>query len=148
MIRLAKSSDIDAIVELAEPMYLESNYCVLQYSEIAYRRFLEAIIAYERGVVILAEDRGRLLGLYIGMCTPVFFSPDMVATDVLMYVLPDERRGQVGRKLVDAFEAWAREQGARQIRPGVSIGGNIEAPAKLYHAAGYQTSGYNFVKTL
>ncbi len=148
MIRSATLSDIDAIVELAEPMYLESNYTALQYSEVQNRRYLGMIIDHDAGTVILAERDGRLVGVYIGMATPVFFSPDIVATDVIMYVLPEERRGSVGRQLVEAFEAWARSKGAVQIRPGVSIGGNIEAPARLYHACGYQTSGYAFLKNI
>ena len=148
MIRFANEHDIDAICELGQRMHAETNFRTLRFDGAIFGRFLRAMISMDKGVVLLAEDHNRIVGMYIGMVTPTFFSQDRVATDVLMYVSPEERRGQVGRKLLEAFEAWAESKEAVQIRPGISIGGNIEAPAWLYRSAGYETAGYTFVKNI
>lgn len=148
MIRSADKSDLDDLVEMGRAMHAESNYAPLAFSELVYRRFLEAVLEHEQCCILIAERNQGVVGVYIGVVNNAFFSMDKIAQDVLLYVTPEHRGGMAAMWLIKAFEAWAMEQGAIQIRPGISVGGPIEVAARLYHAAGYQTAGYTFVKNL
>lgn len=148
MIRSAEKTDLEGLVELGRQMHAESNYAPLTFSELIYRRFLETLIDHELGCVLVADRQGQVIGVYIGVVSNAFFSMDRIAQDVLLYVDPEHRGGMTAMRLIKAFEDWAAKQGAVQVRPGISVGGPIEVPARLYIAAGYQTAGYTFVKNL
>jgi aminoglycoside 6'-N-acetyltransferase I len=53
-----------------------------------------------------------------------------------LYVLPDDRRRGVGTALVDAAEAWAREQGCAEMGSDALLA-NLESQA-FHRARGYE----------
>lgn len=148
MIRHAEKTDLDDLVELGRRMHAESNYTPLVYSEFVYRRNLELLLGSERGCVLVAELQGELIGVYVGVVGDAFFSTDRIAQDLLLYVEPEHRGGMTAMRLIKAFENWAWQQGAAQIRPGISVGGDYTTAARLYEAAGFDVCGYTFVKKL
>lgn len=148
MIRCADQTDLTELVRLGRLMHAESNYAPLVFSEVVYRHFLQAVIDHDNGCVLVAERNHGLIGVYIGVVANAFFSTDKVANDVLLYVEPHFRGGMTAMRLIKAFEQWAVEQGAVQIRPGISVGGEIDVAARLYRAAGFETAGYAFLKNL
>jgi len=92
------------------------------------------------GAVVFVADRGngKLAGFvevsvrdYAEGCetTPVAFLEGW-------YVDPDVRRQGVGKKLVDAAESWAKEQGLREIASDTEIENTISF--KAHSALGYR----------
>lgn len=150
MIRPAKMDDADALWDLALRMHAESNYLELEPSEVMFRKFVSAMIGLngEQARILVAERDSKLIGFHIGYIANPFWSMDRIGHDAMMYIDQDHRGGMTAMRLIKAFEDWAVQQGAKQIRPGISVGGPIDRVARLYHAAGYQTAGYSFVKNV
>ena len=86
-----------------------------------------------RGIFLVAEVEGRLLA-----CGGVRPYPEVPATAELtrMYVVPEERRRGLSRRLLTALEDGARDLGYRRLRLMTGLP-QPEALA-LYTSAGYQ----------
>lgn len=130
-VRLAKPQDAAALSALSE----ELGYVV---SATGLPERLEAI-EDSGGVVLVAVERHDLLGwVQIGM------PPALVAgaeARVLGLVVTARQRGRgVGRILMDAAEAWAREEGAEEL----ILSSNI---TRTFAHAFYEHIGFKKVKT-
>lgn len=67
----------------------------------------------ERGVLLVAERDGLILGMLGGVLAPVWFAQDTaVATELCWWVDEAYRGGRAGVMLVQAFEEWAKEHNA------------------------------------
>jgi GNAT superfamily N-acetyltransferase len=80
------------------------------------------------------SDR-RLVGMAVGF----FDATEKVAAIGGMYVDPEERRTGIGRRLVYAVEAWARERGAERIE--LEVNPETIPALRLYQSCGYQPTG-------
>lgn len=66
-------------------------------------------------LVLVVEHEGQVVGHLMGSLTePSALRPVKSATLMSLYVRPAHRRGGAGGRLVEAFLAWAAEQGAGQ----------------------------------
>jgi len=72
--------------------------------------FLYKII--KEHIIFVNED---VTGMLAGMAMPFLFGTTKVATEIGWWVNPDERNKKLGKALLDAFEAWAKEQGCTVI---------------------------------
>ncbi|MGE5654583.1 MAG: N-acetyltransferase family protein [Bacillota bacterium] len=112
------------------------------YDRARLERSLHEIMARDDAIIFVAEDSDRLVGLaeaYLREDNPTNafrVSRKHIYLQSLM-VADDSRRLGVGRKLVEAVHACARERGATEVQletwefPG--------GPQRFYEAMGYRT---------
>ena len=64
----------------------------------------------EHLVLLLCNDEGLAIGLFVGckVTSPFLFHP--WATEFLWWVSPEGRRGRNPFRMLEAFEVWAREK--------------------------------------
>lgn len=103
-----------------------------------------------KGKVLIAELNGEVAG-YAMVWSKVpgvdIEDGDFECGRLADLAVLEKFRGRgIGQGLIDASEAWAREQGVRYFRLGV-MGGNNYA-RNLYHARGYRTCYLELEKTL
>jgi GNAT superfamily N-acetyltransferase len=67
-------------------------------------------------VMLVAFDGDRMVGVFMGLNSPYYFSADTIARDVLWYVHKDYRSKGVGMELLGMFESWAKDRGAKLVR--------------------------------
>ena len=146
MIRLATESDIADLVKLGQEMHQESNFASLTFDVKKTEDYVKNLMSY--GVVFCSEDNGKVTGFIAGFLYQPYFSYDFMASDIGLFVSKDARGGMAAPKLIDAFTKWAMEKGAKQIRPGISVGGNIEGVGRLYQRMGYSMVGSVFMKEI
>lgn len=145
MIRAATHTDVPDLIELGAMMHAESP----RFRRLTFRPDkLEAMARplMDSGIVLLAEDRGRVVGMIIGAVIEQFFTDAKTAVDVATYVAPSHRGGPWFVKLIKAFEDKAEDLGAAEITFGISSGVQTERTAQLYEKMGYRRSSVGMVK--
>ena len=92
--------------------------------------------------VFVAERDGAIVGYVFGLTHDSLSTNGPVAWVSELMVREDCRRAGVGAGLMDAFETWARERGARLV----ALATRRAAP--FYSAIGYEESAVYFRKLL
>lgn len=154
-VRTANERDLDAIVGLLHesdvfhqrqaPDFLLDSGAPLRAEE-----YVTHLLNEDNGTIIVAEEEGSIVGLvqmafYERRREPTIkIRPFAIIGDV---VVTEERRGTgVGKALMAAAEAWARERGAVEIELGVW---EFNDPAiGLYEAIGYRIRRHTMMKPL
>ena len=140
MIRPAKSEDIPRLLELGQMMIQDSAYSVFSYSEEKISSFLPALITH--GFAWVYESGGKVRGLMLGDVVSPWYSVDRMGIEYLIYIDPQYRSGLVASKLIFKWMSWCKEQGAIQIRPGVSTGD--DSISRLYERLGFGKTGATY----
>lgn len=97
-------------------------------------------------VVFLAQKDNKLIGFLAGMTQNYFFSDRLKAMDMGFYVLPEYRGTSAAIRLIERFEEWSVERGAKDICLGQTTAVDIDKTQRFYQHLGYQTVGFNTVK--
>ncbi|WP_309387219.1 GNAT family N-acetyltransferase [Cerasicoccus frondis] len=126
IIRLGQEADFDAIRELDRQLIAHD----LQFDPTLDAGWSEGEEAAEffrerlagDGVCWVAEIDGELVGAALGCLSECasYRRPSPMAELETLFVSSTVRGGGVGRQLVEAFRAWARENGAEKISIRVS----------------------------
>lgn len=96
----------------------------------------------------LAVRGDDVLGGFLGCTFTTFFCDEILARDLGWWVRESSRGGAAAILLLGAFEAWARDRGARKSMVGQSGIDNIERTTRLYIHCGYMVTGFNTSKEL
>lgn len=91
---------------------------------------------------------GRAEGFYLGHVDAWWFTDELVAFDIAVYVAEGHRGGGAAGKLFTAFTDWARGKGAVTVWPGISTGVGLERAARFYEGHGLTKVGYVFMGEL
>jgi GNAT superfamily N-acetyltransferase len=92
-----------------------------------YERELRRALDDERSLVLIAEEEAPLGSLVAGLLPMPMYGGALAFLQEL-YVQDGRRGGGIGRALMDAFDAWAREHGA-----AVEALGTSRAPAMAFY---------------
>lgn len=144
MIRPANYEDIPALVDLGAVMHQESRYRVLPYAPNKVFGLLANMIEKDTGLLIVAERNGQIVGGFMGLVVEHWFSNSLIATDFALFIHPDHRGGMTAARLLKAFVAWAKEQGAALITAGITTGVHTDATTRLYQSLGFEPAGIAF----
>lgn len=134
MIRSATPDDIPAIVEMGRRFYCKAGLPG-EYSDQAMAHFVDGLIRH--GVVLIGAR--SMLG---GVIAPVYCAPDWWQA-VEMFWWSEDRRGI---DLLAAFEAWARERGANEVRMSSVQASRGEAVGRVLARLGYETAETSYSK--
>jgi GNAT superfamily N-acetyltransferase len=94
--------------------------------------------------VLVAAGGGRLLGLASVAIQSMLVSPYRSARLTAIVVRTDARRAGVGRKLVEAGIAHARDQACSGIELTSAIRPGREAAHQFYPALGFRRTSYRY----
>ena len=94
----------------------------------------------KRVCLFVYERDGLIGGGLLAAISEYYFSRELCASDLYLYVTPQYRRGLMGgmiaRRLFECYRDWAREAGVREVRTGVSTGVARETAHRFYTAMG------------
>lgn len=142
MIRPATHQDIPRMVELGALMHGESpTFCRLQFDAAKLAATIASLIDAPTGFAHVAEQGDQLAGGMLAMVAPHYFSPDLVACDLALFMAPEHRGGMAAVRLVSAYADWAQGQGAVITQIGVMTGVNVDKTEALLHRLGWHRSG-------
>ena len=116
----------------------------MDFSEVKAKHAVISFIEGGQFVMVIDID-GEISGVMIGIVFPTWFGSDLIAVDIALYVKP-ECRGFASVRLVKQFIAWAKDKGAKQIRPGISTGDKSDG--RIYRSLGFKDLGESFYLTL
>jgi GNAT superfamily N-acetyltransferase len=142
MIIRAKQEHFEELFALIEQMIAESVFSFAPPS----RARIQKLMDYPKGAAFLAYKEDKCIGFVGAVIGPFFFSDYERANDVGFYILPEHRGGTTAFKLLKAIEDWAKENGAKELFMGHSVGGKIEEMKKFYTHNGYKIGGFNSMK--
>ena len=146
-IRAAHEEDIGRLVQLGRAMQEESpRFSRMGYSASKVWSLFINLIANEDAVVLVAVVDGEIVGMLMGYVTEQFFSHVRSASELVVYVTPECRGGRAAVRMIQAFEMWAFERGAKEIQLGVSTEVDAERTVGFYQRMGYAASGHTLVK--
>lgn len=119
MIRDYQTEDFAAFSVLCRQMHAESQYKKIPFED--EKLFITAERCKENFFKVSEVD-GLVVGYMVGVVIPIDFSDYLVAYDNAMYITPKLRSGGGGASLIRSFVKWSKEQGAQEIRIGISYG--------------------------
>ena len=149
MIRPATHEDVDAIVELGASMHHESNFSPIAYHAGHTAEFIHRLIDSDDGFAVVA-DRDGVVGFMLGIAYPAWFGngQDKVASDLVLYVRPENRKGTSAIFLAQAFRDWAVKSCVVQARVGTAVGAEGQGANAIYEHLGFARAGLCFVLDL
>jgi GNAT superfamily N-acetyltransferase len=109
--------------------------------ETAFRCSLEAVVADPDCYLAVAEA-DVIVGYVLGFDHYTFFAGGRVSWVEEIMVREDRRREQVGRHLMQGFEAWSKSRGSKLV----ALATRRAAP--FYESLGYERSAEYFRKLL
>ena len=136
-VRRAGSQDCSAVLALARAF--ATSFIVEQE---AFDRTFAELQASSYAFLAVAEEGEEVAGYLLGFCHLTFFANGRVAWVEEIMVSETHRRQGVGRRLMEAFEAWAAEREVKQIALAT------RRAADFYEALGYEASAVYFRKRL
>lgn len=136
----------DAVVSLGVRMNSESPVYSGQHIDYAYTASFFTR-AWDVGVLIGAVDTDSH-GCLIGSVSPTWYSPSPIASEWMLYVVPEHRGTGLAVKLIQRFTEIARQRGAHKLYVGSSTGINDEGVRKLYERLGFVSVGSALAKEL
>ena len=143
-VRKIKEGDIPSLMTLGKDMHEEGAFRISKFSANKVNKILNLCLTSDRFLCLVAEDNEEIIGLYIAVLTQDWFSEDLVAKDMALYIMPSYRAKGLAQLLVSEYLVWAEENKAISIGAGTNSGVNSEGAKRLYE--GFGTDGYIFRK--
>jgi GNAT superfamily N-acetyltransferase len=146
LIRQITYDDIPTLIEIGRKAHEESEYNVMSFNPDKCMRLCEQIINSPAmlGIVTLKDD--VIAGVIVAAVYPGYFTDELTASDLLVYVLPGYRGTRAFYRLCIFYITWARLQGAKLIFLRNSTGIEPEKVGKLYERMGFAQVGGIFRK--
>lgn len=137
-IRKATLDDMPQLLAMGEQFAQYAPFDV-EYSPEGTAAFLAALM--ESGLVMVAEQDDRITGAIVGALAPMWYSPgNLIASELAWWVDSEHRGSRAAIQLIKAFEAWAKDSGARIITMSdLRIGEDYPA-GPLFERLGYRVS--------
>ena len=146
MIRPMTAQDIPVLLVLGAEMHKESRYANLDFDPQKLWQLGETMLGNpEAWLALVVERDGDIIGFCCGYVAPHFFGTELTSGDLAIYVVPEQRGGTIGARLVKKYTAWCEAQGVREPLLGVSAGITPDRTGQLYERLGY-TEKYTIYK--
>lgn len=142
VVRRAAPGDAAALVELARAVGAEDEGWLITNGEwrspSEERRYLRTVRRHPHAAVFVAEDEDGIVGR-ISLARDPHPASEHIA-DLGIMVAIERRRQGIGRALMEAGEAWAREVGVMKLE--LHVFPYNRAAIALYEQLGYEREGY------
>ena len=145
VVREATENDLFDILFLATSFSREAHE-VHKVDRVKVGELLTSLVQGENSALLLYEVEGKVVGFLAGLIHPMLFSHAVVASEVAWFVEKEARGSYAGKKLLEAFEAWAKEQGADWVTMGdITVVGNL---GPVYEKLGYENTERAYSKRI
>ena len=144
MIIQAIENEVNQILLLGNQFAEESEF-VRFNSDVAIEN-VKKIIATNIGILFLAYDNSKLIGMICGIKYPDFLTGLLTATELFWFV--DKRKRGVGLKLLSKFESWARKENCKNIIMMHLSDSMPETVKTIYEKKGYKHLESHYIKEL
>ena len=144
-IRMATLEDLDVLMDIGESMHKESpRFSRMSYSPAKVLQMFIDLINADCGLIVVAEQDDKIIGGIAAIVSQHWFSQDLMASDIALFIVPEHRGGITAVRLVKHYVAWAKEQGAVITQMGISTGVHADETAAMFKAIGLKQFGYLF----
>jgi N-acetylglutamate synthase-like GNAT family acetyltransferase len=150
-IRFGTSDDIPAFVELARTFQSRTRFKDYVFNPERVAANLRAAIESPRGThcfIVAENSAGKPVGCLVGCVERHFFSDQVVASVIQYNLLPENRMGGAGLKLLTAFKKWAENRGAYELAVGINSGTDLAQMDSFLRKLGFQMTGGNYSMVL
>lgn len=145
MIREAIPSDIPRMVDLGRVMHAESpRFNRMAFDGERAAATIARLIDMPEGFAWVYEDAdGQVVGGLLGLVMPQWFSHELTACDIALFIEPAHRGSMAAVRLVNTYRAWAHDQGVEpgMVQIGILTGVEVEGTERLLQRLGWQRAG-------
>ena len=143
-IRRAEQTDVPELYDMLTDMHSQT---VLPDSPMKKDKVINMIIlAITRGVVYVATEKNKILGLIGGMSTSDWWSTDEYLGDLWFYVFPEHRKSNIAIKLVKTFINYGKEVKLK-IKLGSVYSGDLRRKDNFFNRLGFVKAGSLYLET-
>jgi GNAT superfamily N-acetyltransferase len=121
----------------AETRYKDFSINYEKLENLYYNQFDENPIIK----VFYALDGDELVGFGAFVITAHYFTDELIASDIIVYVRPERRGSSAAVKILKNYILWADQQKATHITLGISTGIHPEKTQAFYERLGFKTIG-------
>jgi GNAT superfamily N-acetyltransferase len=140
MITKADHSHIDMLARAAVGVLADlPNYATVEYDIEHTRNMLNLYLGLDGLACFFEEHDGEVIGLFMGMVAPQWFSPTLEMSELMFWVRSDFRTTPLARLLIKTMEQWAIEKGAKKLIIAAASGYETARIEKFYNRMGYKT---------
>jgi len=143
-IRRATVLDLSALYGMLHVMHKESEHRVSSINSEKGTAAISAVL--HRGVALVAEDEGRIVGSIGGMEASDWWSTEKSLADLWFYVMKDQRNSTVAIKLIKRFMEIGKNANIK-VRLGHIHGGDTERKDNFYTRLGLVKTGSTYLET-
>jgi GNAT superfamily N-acetyltransferase len=141
-VRPIRADDEDAFVELGRANVLET-LPHLSYEEDVVRFYFNYALEQDSvNIFVTQNSEGILTGFLVANLDPYLFRRGFVATQEIVYVLPEYRNTRSGLMLLKNYVTWAKARGVDESFVGVANGIDAERKLKFFERQGFERVGY------
>lgn len=115
------------------------NYAGVQLDLDHTRQMLQVYIGLPDLAIFFSEVDGEIVGLFIGMVHPQWFTPTLEMSELMFWVRSDYRSTPLAKRLIKTMEEWAIPRGAKRLFMAAGSGYETERVEKFYRRLGYGT---------
>lgn len=148
-VRPATEADIDELIAMSRVLHAASSLRDISFCEPKLRAlFRHAITARDHACLVYQRADRTLSGMLVGFVTQHFFSLELMASDLFVFVRPEARGGIAAARLWSAFREWAIAAGAVTLCFGTIGGEAPERTQRFYTGLGMREVGSLYLQPL
>ncbi len=149
MVRTARQSDLDPIIELLKEFYLEqSTFTGERIDPVHTRNYLEHFLTEGEFVFLVSDNGDGPYAFFIGFMGDNWITPDRSLTEMCLYVHPDQRGTLTACNLISYAEEVARMRNCKRFTAGGHAAVDPRIVARLYKSMGFTPRGSGYSKEL
>jgi len=140
--QIATAGDCVHVIGLAQRMANESPaYTRYEFDGFKVGNIAKQCIYDPDYQCLLAFKDEKPIGFMAYACFSMLFSKARTVDDLALYVLPEHRGSLAGPLMVKRCVNWAKQQGASEVRLGITTEIDNSRVEKLFNRLGLATSG-------
>lgn len=141
IIREAQLDDIEHLIVLGWEMHQESRFQKMEFDIDKTANSLIQWLDAEDCLLLVAEEKGQVIGGFAGYAIAPWFSNEVQAGDFGLFLTAKHRGGMTAFRLVRKYLEWARSKKAVLIQLGITTGFQVEATGQMYERIGFEWMG-------
>lgn len=149
-VRNAVPQDVPLLVRLGEQLHEESDYPQYPFNPEKVYTYLDELVKSNDGIVVVGEDEGCIVGVFVGCIGSHWFGDCTVSYDLALFVVPDRRGSILGARLIKEYIRIASSMGIDEILIGNATAvrlDRVEMVERLHERTGFRrrSGNYRFV---
>lgn len=142
-VRAANLSDLDTLVDFGKRLTKESPIFSNQgFDEQSASDLFEYLIKKHGSIFLALDEYQNPVGAVIGVIETDWRTGHKLAFEQGVYVLPEYRKSNIAKLLVNTLIGWAQLKNADRIQIGTMTGIHADKTVKLYESLGFNLVGY------